>query len=144
MAKSVKLARNSGTDHLFLWSVALALSVIPTARALDIPAGTSIEIRLNTKLSTQTSKAKDPVEAVVISPVMVDGQFVIPAGAIVRGSVEKSAPSTKADERATLQLNFTELEIGGTKLKLAAQLAGIDNAREKIDDKGSINGILAS
>jgi hypothetical protein len=147
MAKSVRLAKNSGangTDHRFLRSVMLVLSVIPTARALDLPAGTPIEIRLNTKLSTQTSKAKDPLEAVVIAPVMADGQFVIPAGAIVRGSVEKCAPSTKPDERATLQLNFTELDIDGSKLKLPAQLASIDNAREKLDEKGSINGILAS
>jgi hypothetical protein len=36
------------------------------------------------------------------------------------------------------------LEISGTKLKLAAQLAGIDNAREQLDDKGGISGILAS
>src|SRR5689334_6315787 len=50
------------------------------AFALQLPAGTEIQIRLTTKVSTQTSKAKDPVEAAVIAPVMVDGQFAIPAG----------------------------------------------------------------
>jgi len=81
---------------------------------------------------------------VIIAPVMLDGQFVIPAGAAVRGTVEKATPSTKGDERAVLLLAFTELEIDGAKSKLAAQVAAVDNARESVDEHGQINGILAS
>src|SRR5262249_7176932 len=72
-----------GTDHRFLWSMILPLSLTRPAIALDLPAGTPIEIRLKAKLSTQPSKPKDPVEAVVIAPVMAGDQFVIPAGATV-------------------------------------------------------------
>jgi len=146
MERSAKSAsRNKHSSALvIILGLAGCLAIVPPVKALDIPAGTNIEIRLKTKLSTQTAKTKDPVEAVVIAPVMTDGQFVIPSGAIVRGTVEKAAPSSKPDERATLQLSFTELEVNTAKLKMAAQLAGIDNAREKLDDKGAINGILAS
>ena len=80
----------------------------------------------------------------VIAPVMVNGQFVIPAGALVRGTVETAAQSAKPDERSSLLLAFTELEINGAKTTLAAQVAGVDNAREKIDEKGQITGIVAS
>ena len=110
----------------------------------QLPAGTEIQIRLKTKVATPTSKAKDPVEAVVIAPVMVDGQFVIPAGAVVRGAVEKAAQSTKPDERSTLVLAFSEIEIDGAKLKLAARVASVENARESVDEQGQITGILAS
>ncbi len=131
-----------------LWSFrkssALALLVPLALPAVDVPAGTEIQIRLKTKVATQSAKAKDPVEAVVIAPVMVDGQFVAPAGAAVRGTVEKAAQSTKADEGSLLVLNFTELEIESAKFKLAAQVAAVDNAREKVDEQGQINGILAS
>ena len=109
-----------------------------------MPAGTQVEIRLKNKISTQTAKAKDPVEAVVIAPVMAGDQFAIPAGAAVRGAIEKTAQAAKADERSVLVLTFSEIEINGTKLKLQAQLAGIDNARESIDDQGQITGILPS
>jgi hypothetical protein len=44
-----------------------------------LPAGTEIQVRLKTKVTTPTAKAEDKVEAVVISPVMADGAFVIPA-----------------------------------------------------------------
>ena len=125
-------------------SAFLALAAVIPAFALTVPAGTEIQIRLKTKVATATSKAKDPVEAVVIAPVMVEGQFVIPAGAVVRGDVEKASQSTKPDERSSLVLAFTEIEIGGAKLKLAARVAGVENARESIDDQGQITGIVAS
>src|SRR5262245_60347222 len=90
---------------------ALLLASALSAAAADIqaPAGTQIEIRLQTKVSAKTAKPKDAVEAAVIAPVVVGGQFVVPAGAIVRGTVEKATPSTKPDERSTLTLNFSEL-----------------------------------
>ena len=122
----------------------LALAVCFPAFGLTVPAATEIQIRLKTKVATATSKAKDPVEAVVIAPVMVDGQFLIPAGAVVRGTVEKAAQSTKPDERSTLLLAFSEIEAAGAKLKLAARVAGVENAREKVDDQGQIAGILAN
>jgi LssY C-terminus len=113
------------------------------AAALSVPAGTQIEIRLKNKISTQTAKAKDPVEAVVIAPVMAGDEFAIPAGAPVHGTVEK-AQTARADERSSLVLSFSEIEVNGAKVKLQAQLAAIDNARESIDDQGQITGILPS
>jgi hypothetical protein len=128
------------------WNVSatVALSLCLRAAGLDAPAGAEIQIRLKTRVTTQTAKPKDPVEAVVIAPVMVGGQFAIPAGALVRGVVEKAAQSSKGDERSVLLLGFTELEINGAKLKLSAQLTAVENARESLDAQGQINGILAS
>jgi hypothetical protein len=125
-------------------SALLALAAYLPAFGLTLPTGTEIQIRLKTKVATPTSKVKDVVEAVVIAPVMVDGQFVIPAGAVVRGDVEKVAQSTKPDERSNLVLAFTEIDIGAAKLKLAARVASVENARESVDDQGQITGIVAS
>jgi hypothetical protein len=134
-------ARESG---IWVAAVLLAALLPVSSLALDLPAGTEIQIRLKTKISTQSSKPQDPVEAVVIAPVVEGAQVVIPAGAAVRGTVGTSTQSTKADERSVLSLNFTEIEAGGVKLKLAAQVAAVDNAREKLDEKGQISGILAA
>jgi len=122
---------------------ALLFLALP-AFALDVPAGTEIQLRLKTKVSTQSSKAHDAVDAVILVPVMIGGQFAIPAGALLRGEVEKVIQPTKADERSVLALRFTEIEMNGAKLPLSAQLTGVDNAREEIDQQGQINGILAS
>jgi hypothetical protein len=122
----------------------VALLACWPAIALQVPAGTELQIRLKTKVSTQSSKPKDPVEAIVIAPVMVNGIFAIPAGALIRGDVEKAEQSAKPAERSSLSLAFTELEISGVKTRLAAQVASIDNARESIGEQGEITGIVAS
>ncbi len=133
-------SRGSRTKNSLLAALLLAVPVW----ALETPAGTELQIRLKTKVSTETAKAKDPIEAVVIAPVIVNGQFAIPAGALVRGIVGKVTPSTRPDERAMLALSFTEIEIDGKKQKLSVKVSGVDNAREKIDDQGQISGILGS
>jgi LssY C-terminus len=123
--------------------LALLLFASP-ASALDVPTGTEIQVRLTAKISTDSAKANDPVEAVVIAPVTMHGQFVIPATAVVRGTVNKLSQSTQDDERSSLLLNFTEIEFNGARHKLSAQVSAVENAREKVDDQGQINGILAS
>ncbi|MDE3166415.1 MAG: LssY C-terminal domain-containing protein [Acidobacteriota bacterium] len=124
-------------------SAALCLLISAAARgAIPVPAGTQLGVRLTTKVSTLNAKAKDPVEAVVVVPAVIGGQFLVPAGSKVRGAVEKAANSTKPDERSTLVLGFTEIEIEGTKYKLSARLVSVDNARETIAEDGTISGIL--
>jgi hypothetical protein len=124
------------------WVALLSLSV--SAFAAQIPAGTHLDARLTTKVSTTTAKVKDPVEAVLTAPVFLGGEFVLPAGAKLRGEVEKITNSAKADERSSLALVFTEVEVEGNKHKITARVAEVDNARETVDEAGMINGILAA
>ncbi|MBS1859194.1 MAG: LssY C-terminal domain-containing protein [Acidobacteria bacterium] len=134
MARVSSLLRGSAAVWLLVCGGAVA--------AIQVPTGTQLGVRLTTKVSTLTAKAKDPVEAVVVTPVVIDGQFLVPAGSKVRGIVEKTANSTKPDERSTLLLSFNEAEIEGAKYKVAARVAAVDNARETIGDDGTISGIL--
>ena len=101
-------------------------------------------IRLNTSVSTRSSKPADPVEAVVIAPVMVNGHIAIAPGTLVHGSIEKVVQSAAPNERAALLLRFTALESSGKRSVIAAAVASVDNARENVDETGQINGILAT
>jgi len=122
-------------------SLLIASTLIPA----EIPAGTQIEIRLKSKIGSKISKAKDSIEAVVIAPVLDGGQVAIPMGTIVAGQVKSVKSPASAQERAELDVEFTELrESEGGKVKIDAILAAVDNARESVDDKGKIIGILAS
>ncbi len=123
----------------------ICLLLIPAlAMAQEAPAGTDICIRLLTGVSSRSSKLADPVEAVVIAPVVTNGRAVVAPGAQIRGTVEKVAQPSAAAGRAALLLHFTELETGGARRGIDARVAGVDNARETVDEKGQINGILAS
>ena len=68
-------------------AIAAFFCLVSPALAIQVPAGTEINLRLKTKVASSSSKMKDPVEAIVIQPVMAGGQFVIPAGAVVHGVV---------------------------------------------------------
>jgi hypothetical protein len=123
----------------------ICLLLVPVlAMAQAVPAGTEISIRLTAPVSTNSSRAADPVEAVVIAPVSANGHAVIASGTLVHGTVEKVTEPSGPDQRAALLLNFTALGIGGVSRTMAARVASVDNAREKVDDRGQINGILAN
>ena len=127
-------------------ALAVALGCLTAAPAfpIQVPKGTEINLRLKTKLASNTSKPKDPVEATVIQPVLVNEQFVIPAGAAVHGTVVEAKASRHQDDRAILHLAFKELEMAGKKVKLVSTLTAVDNARETVDSNGRIQGIVAA
>jgi hypothetical protein len=121
----------------------LATLLSANASALQLPAGTPIEIRLTYKVGSTASHVNDPVDAVVIGPVRLGSIYAIPAGAAVHGVVSQAQPCT-GDQRALLVLQFTTIDIAGAPTTIAARVASIDNAREKVDDQGQIIGVLAS
>jgi hypothetical protein len=124
-------------------ALALALPAL-AMQAPVIPAGTQLQVRLKTKIASNTSRPNDPVEAIVIAPVTVNGAVAIPAGALLRGVVTAAKPATDPAVRATLSLDFRELEMGGQRTVVHTLLTSVENARERVDDKGEIQGILAN
>jgi LssY C-terminus len=125
-------------------SLLLAALTAASAPALQLPAGTPVQIRLTSKIGSTVSHPNDPVDAVVIAPVMLGAVYAIPAGAPVHGIVAQAQPSTTADQRALLVLKFTTVEVAGAPVTIAARIAAVDNAREKLDDQGRIVGVLAA
>ncbi len=112
--------------------------------AIQVPAGTEINLRLTTKVSSATTKVKDPVQAMVIQPVMAGGQFVIPVKTIAHGVVIESKPSTGPDDRAVLTMVFTQLDLPSGPVRIVSTVSDVDNARESVNSNGQIQGILAS
>ncbi|MCE5307711.1 MAG: LssY C-terminal domain-containing protein [Acidobacteriales bacterium] len=122
-----------------------SLLLAGAAALAEMPAGTQIEIRLQTKAGSKISKVQDSVNAVVIAPVLDGGQVAIPRGTTVTGHVKSLKNPDNTGERAELEIEFNELrDSSGGKTKFAALVAAVDNARESVDDKGKIVGILAS
>ena len=113
------------------------------ALALQLPRGTEVQIRLKSKVGSQISRSNDAVEAEVIAPVMVGNVYAIPPGAAVHGVVAQ-AQSSSGEQRAVLVLRFTSVDVAGAPAEIAARLAAVDNARERVDENGQINGVLAS
>jgi hypothetical protein len=122
---------------------ALAALVAVSASAIELPAGTAVQIRLKSDIGTKTARQNDPIEAEVIAPVMAGNEYAIPAGAAVHGVVSRVQAST-GDQRAVLLLVFNTVDVAGAPTPISAKVAAVDNARERVDDQGQINGVLAS
>jgi hypothetical protein len=122
----------------------LALASGLPAATVELPAGTEIQARLAAKLASNHSKANDPIEALLIAPVMAGGRIILPAGTKLEGQVRQVKAASPTGDGALLDLNFTNLVRGKLKIPLSAQVAAVDNARESVDANGQILGIVAS
>ena len=130
----------------------VGLLSVCSAPAAQLAAGTQLQVRLRTAVSSATSQNGQAVEAVVIVPVLEGTQILVPAGAVVRGKVSQVLASSKAKDsfgevgkgRAELLLNFNELSWQKQTSKMESLVERVDNARESVDPKGKITGILAS
>jgi hypothetical protein len=107
--------------------------------AVQIPAGAELSIRLSDKVASDAAKPQAGIHAVLIAPVMVNGNIAIPSGTPLTGEVKAAKPASEK-ERAQLQLVFNRL--GDSNL--AAVVSGLDNAREAVDDQGVVTGINGS
>ena len=123
----------------------LVLSVAGALVAAQIPTGTKLEIRLTTALNSATAKPKDPLQAVVIAPVLVGEAIVIGQGTRVTGHVNEVKIAPALDQQTVLDLSFTEVrDSKGKRAAISARLVDVDNARETVDEAGRIMGIVAA
>jgi len=110
-----------------------------------VPAGTVLYLRLETPVSTTSSRLQQEVKAQVERSVRGADGVEIPLGAVVSGRIAKLIPSSSPTDRAKLLLRFDSLQVPGEPaVPLTGHVSGIDNAREKVLSDGMIVGVLAS
>jgi hypothetical protein len=101
-------------------------AVVPSGDAQfnrEIPAGTQLDVQLQQKLSTKTSKPGDRWSGVVMRDV-TDGQHVLlQRGSVVTGEVTKSGDvQMEGETRKVLAVNPTKLEVGGKSYAVSADV----------------------
>ncbi len=126
-----------------------ALLLVFAAAATSAPRvpGPLLEIRLLGQIASDSSRDGDPLRAVVIAPLEVDGKVVLSAGTLVHGAVRRARAVGLgfARERAWIDLEFSAFEpVGGVRAPFSAVLRAIDNGREEVQRSGRIRGILAA
>lgn len=128
------------------YALVLALWVASpgSAAAARIPRGAELMLRLQDRVASDSARVKDPVTAIVIAPVLVDGEIRVGAGARLHGEVAAVRKAVAPDQRAELLLTFHSISAGAAKVPIKGRVVDVDNARELVDDSGKILGILAS
>ena len=123
--------------------VALAQEAPPAAPAqgLSLPTGTGIKMKLETPLSTSTSKAGDTFAGRVTEAVMLNGKAVIPVGAALQGRVVRVTDPRRIKGVPTLDLMPDEITMpDGTRYTIQAVVVDSSAPHTNVNDEGQIKG----
>jgi BON domain len=85
----------------------------PPPQKITIPAGTQLSIRLNDPLDSETNRVGDTFHASLSSPIVIDGETVIPSGAEVVGRVANVQSAGRFAGQSLLTLELTSLSVNG-------------------------------
>jgi hypothetical protein len=94
----------------------------PTFDELVVARDSVIGLQLDSRVSSETARVEDRVEAHVSRDVKVGDRVAIPAGAHLVGSVTQVTPGGKFKEQARLGIRFHTLVLSdGTKLPISTE-----------------------
>jgi hypothetical protein len=82
-------------------------------RETTLPAGTLLRVRLDNSVGSDISRVEDSVHARLVSPIVIGGRTVVPAGSALTGSVTQATRSGKVKGRAQLGMRFHTLAPAG-------------------------------
>jgi hypothetical protein len=95
---------------LLLWHATAVPSTTVVGTDYQVPAGTLLSIALKTPLASDTTQPQEPIRGVLKSSISMDGVELVPAGAVVLGTVTDAAPAASRGDRARLAFRFNVLE----------------------------------
>jgi len=110
----------------------------PVVRFLTIPAGTSLPLELTTAVSSETATVETPVSARLRRSVTIDGETVLPAGAVVNGEVSEVERAGRVQGRSRLSLRFTSVVLDGRRESLRTNPLSFEAEATKKQDATKI------
>jgi len=84
-----------------------------TSSARAIPAGSELDVRLVTKLTSDTAKVEDAVEATTMVDLYRGDDLIVPSGSKLTGYVSSVNRASRTDRKGTLTVEFTRLTVNG-------------------------------
>ena len=78
---------------------------------LEIPAGTEVDVRLQTALTSDTAQVEDRVEATTLIDLYNGNQLLVPAGSQLTGWVTSVDRASRTDRKGSLTVEFNRLRV---------------------------------
>jgi hypothetical protein len=108
--------------------------------ALEIPAGSEIDVRLRTPLTSDTAQVEDRVEATTMVDLFRGDDLLVPAGARLTGYVSSVDRASRTDRKGSLTISFTRLNVNGREHDVTAY---VTQALESEGLKGEVGRVGA-
>jgi hypothetical protein len=111
--------------------------------ALVIPASTSLTVRLDQTISSQTAQAGERFSASLDAPLVINGQTVAPRGASAIGHVVACRRSGRLHNPGYLRLALDSIEVNGKTVPVHSSYIFVEGASHKKRNWAWIGGSTA-
>ncbi len=114
----------------------------------EIPAGSEVDVRLVTRLSSDDAQVEDRVEATTMVDLYQGDDLLVPAGSMIEGYVSSVDRASRTDRKGTLTVMFTKLTVNGRARDVRAYVTqaleseGIKGEAERIGAGAGIGAII--
>lgn len=106
-----------------------------------LPVGTVVKMKLESAISTYTSKAGDLFAGRVTEAVLLDGKTVIPVGSSVSGKVVRAEEKRRYKGLPVIEIRPEQVTLpNGDVYMITAVVADTKGSDTKVDDEGRIKG----
>ena len=105
-----------------------------------IPAGSELDVRLQTRLYSDTAAVEDRVEATTIVDLYRGEELIVPAGSSLVGHVTSVDRASRTDRKGSLTVEFNRLSVNGRTYDVRANVI---EALESEGLKGEVGRIGA-
>ena len=94
-------------------------------QAVSLPAGTILKLEMLDSVSSRMNDMGDEFSAMLKEDKIVDGQVALPAGTVVRGTINRIVPSKRLSRSAIVYFSFDHIVTpNGKQVPIAAGLNG--------------------
>jgi hypothetical protein len=114
----------------------------------ELPAGTEMDVRLTTRLSSDDAQVEDRVEATTMVDLYQGDDLVVPAGSVIEGYVSSVDRASRTDRKGSLTIMFTKLNVNGRTHDVRAYVTqaleseGLKGEAERIGAGAGIGAII--
>lgn len=112
------------------------------SKAVTIPAGYVLRVKIVTMLDTKKTKKGDPFVVTLDSAVIVDGIEVLSPGTKISGRVIEAKKGGRLAKRAKLIIELTEIELPGKKIAIRTDQYGGQGERQGTVRKAAIGAAI--
>lgn len=106
-----------------------------------VPANSTMHVRLNQELNSETARIGDRFTTTVVDPVYSSGGILLaPQGSTVSGTVTNVQRAQKGGKPATLDVNFTSLRLpNGRHVAISGSLTELSTSNSSSDNEGTVS-----
>jgi hypothetical protein len=127
---------------VWILAVVALLAGVTIAEDLALPAGTGVKMKLETPLSTATTKQGDAFSGRVTEAVKLNGKEVIPVGATIQGHVVRVTEPRRVKGAPTIAILPDQITMPtGERYEMTASVVDTDkDSHTTVNDEGEIKG----